>query len=333
MSMSRLMAATTVMLGLWSTQGAAQEFIMRIGADSPTAGNVCTGYLDVWAEKIKAESGGRIGYEMHCDGMMGKVGESVNRVASGVLDVTWDLPAAYGDRFAGLSGIGVPGLYSDPEVGSGALWNAYASGVLGEEKEVRVIWLQVVENNTYFLKEKPADPASIAGIKIAMGSKVRAAVVEAAGGVPVALKSSEYYQAVSKGSVDGVMTTAGLIDAYSLQELTNYFMQGPFGGGMTFTVMSNSFYDSLPDDLKAVIDANTGYDTSRWAAAYLRDYEAAKLEEWLKLPGKEAYRLNEAEVAAWAPAFAAGEAAWVATIPDGATKLAAIRAAIAAEAK
>ncbi|WP_370223641.1 TRAP transporter substrate-binding protein DctP [Pararhodobacter marinus] len=268
-------------LVLTSTLGAAQaeaEFTMRIAAGASSNGNVCNNYLDAWGDRVREASGGRIEYELTCDGALVGMGNGVDRVAQGVADVAWDAPGTYGARFAGLNVIGVPGLYTDPEAASGALWNAYASGALGGEiTDVRVLWFQAVPNNSFFMLEPREDFSNLGGLQIGMGSQIRAAVVEAMGGVPVALRVPEYYQSMQRGAVQGLMTTPGAVFDFSIDELVHQVYEAPFGGGLTFTVMSNDFYNSLPADLQAVIDGLSGHDQSRWASAYLRDDEAEKL--------------------------------------------------------
>jgi TRAP-type C4-dicarboxylate transport system substrate-binding protein len=161
-----------------------------------------------------------------------------------------------------------------------------------------------------------------------MGSQIRAKVLEAMGGVPVALKVFEYHQGMTKGAVDGLMTTAGAIFDFGVQELLQEVYEAPFGGGLTFTVMSNEFYNSLPDDLKAVIDETTGYERSKWAAAYLRDNEAEALAS---LKGVNIRKATAAELDVLAGPINVGREAFLASSPDNPGYVAAIEKALAAE--
>lgn len=318
-----LMLATSA-----SIATAEAEFTMRIAAGASSAGNVCNNYLDSWAKEVGEKSGGRIEFKLYCDGTLAKMGDAVNRVQAGVADVAWDVPAAYGARFAGLNVVGVPGLYTDPEPTSGALWKTYKTGVLGEISDVKVLWLQVVNNNSWFMRKPLESYIKLDNAKFGMGSLIRAREIETMGGVPVALKVPEYYQAMSKGLIDGIMTTAGAIFDFGIEELLEEVYHAPFGGGITFVVMNNDFYNSLPDDLKVVIDETTGYERSKWASAYLREEEASKLDS---LKGVSNRHATDEEIAALQPAFAAGRAAYLESAPENAGYLAAIEAALAVE--
>ena len=329
-----ILAAGVIAIGCAGTALAQDTVVLTFAADSPTRGNVCTGYMDVWAARVEKESNGRLKIDMKCDGVLGKVGDSVDRVAAGVADIAWDLPFAYGARFAGLGVVGVPGLYDDPEIAAGALWNLYEKGESGTEfgNGVKLLWVQAVPNTAYYLESKPDSVTSLAGQKIAMGSKQRAVMVQTMGGTPIQLAPPEYYQAMQKGAATGAQSTVGAIAAYKLQELLHYYIYGPFGGGFTFIVMNQAKYDALPDDLKKVIDDNSGYEMSRQSAVFLRDYEAKFMdEEMLTVPGNEQVFLTPEQTETWKPAFDAAAASWVEGVPDGQKVLEAFKAELAAE--
>ncbi|MFT3752510.1 MAG: TRAP transporter substrate-binding protein DctP [Paludibacter sp.] len=310
-----------------------QPIVLRISADSPSVGNVCKGTVDVWAAKVEAESKGRLKFQIMCDGVLSKVGDTINRVNAGVADLGWDLPGFYGARFASLGISGVPGLYDDPEVAAGAFWNLYAAGKVGKELQgIKVIWFQFVNNTAFYLRRPPPSATDFTGMKIAMGNAMRASTVKAAGGVPVAISPPEYYQAIAKGTVDGVQSTIGAVSDQKIDEVTRYYLYGPFGGGKTIFVMNQSKYDSLPDDLKQVIDNNAGYNESRWSSAFLRDYEERYLrEKMLTVKGNVRVDLTPQEVARWQPAFAQVAAEWARSVPGGEQMLADLRSEIAAE--
>lgn len=309
-----------------STAQADAEVTIRIAAGAASAGNVCKGYLDVWGEKIKAASDGRIDYELYCDGTLAKMGDAVNRVEQGVADMAWDVPAAYGGRFAGLNVIGVPGLYEDPEIAGAALWNTFESGALGPSSEVKVMWIQSVNNNSYFMTKALDDYTDFDGAKIGMGSQMRAKVIETMGGVPIAIKVPEYYQAMSKGTVQGLMTTAGAIFDFGIEALLTEVYEGNFGGGLTFVVMNNDFYNDMPDDLRQIIDEHSGLDMTKWASAYLRDREHT---EMAALPGVNIRPATPDELQAFEPAFAAARDVYLASDSANAGYLAAFEAELA----
>ncbi|MCB1419384.1 MAG: TRAP transporter substrate-binding protein DctP [Notoacmeibacter sp.] len=327
-AIGKVCGATILAMMAGTAMATAAEFTMRMAAGASSTGNICNNYLDAWGEKIKEASGGRIDYTLTCDGKLAKMGDAVNRVQQGVADVAWDVPAFYGARFAGFNVIGVPGLYNDPEPASGALWKAFETGALGKVDDVKVLWVQVVNNVSFFMSEPLADYTALNGTKIGMGSQIRARVLEGLGGVPVSLKVPEYYQAMQKGAVTGLMTTAGAIFDFGVNDLIKEVYDAPFGGGLTFVVMNNDFYNKLPDDLKKVIDDNTGYGASRWAAQYLRDEEASKIAGMKSIKVRKA---TDEELDKMKDGIMAGRTTYLEGAPENKGYLEALEKALAAE--
>lgn len=334
MRLETIFMGTLTALGLSATSLVAQEHVLRIAIDSPSTGNVCSGYVDVWARRVEEASGGRLGFELMCDGLLGRVGDTVTRVEAGVADIGWDLPLSYGARFAPLGVIGVPGLYDDANVehASAALWRLQASGQSGVDfgSNLKLLWVQAVPNTAYYLRAAPPSNTDLSGLRIAMGSRMRAVMISAVGGIPVRLSPPEYYQALVRGAADGAQSTVGAIAAYQLNELTHHYIYGQFGGGFTFIVMNQASYDRLPADLQAILDEHTGEGMSRWAANYLYNFENNFLRDrMLSVPGNVRVDLTPEETAAWGPAFAAAAADWAETVENGEQLLATYRALLA----
>jgi len=75
-------------------------------------------------------------------------------------------------------------------------------------------------------------------------------------------------EALSKGVIDGAMIPWEVAPAVKLQEVTKYHLDTAPGVPKTsnsiFVIaMNQAKYDSLPADLKAVIDANSGIELSK----------------------------------------------------------------------
>lgn len=333
------LAALTVVTAILGTGSWAQEtFTIKFSADSSSSGDVCQNIIPPWKEAIETSSDGRLKVEVFCDGVLGKMGDTVDRVSSGIAQAGWDLPFAYGARFGALNVIGLPGLYEDTELASGALWKFYESDPQGvksalEAEGVKLIWTQAVPNSSLFMTEKLEDNLDLDGAKIAIGTQTRALMVDAHGGVPIRVGVPDYYNSLSRGVVDGTWTTTAAIASYHVDEITDYYLFGPFGGGYTFAFMNLDFYNSLPDDLKAVIDAASGYERSRATGRHIFDFEEAYMRDtMLAREGTEQHFLTEEEQAAWEPTFEAARNSWVEATEGGEALLSALSEILESEA-
>jgi TRAP-type C4-dicarboxylate transport system substrate-binding protein len=95
------------------------------------------------------------------------------------------------------------------------------------------------------------------------------ALLEELGATPVGMPVPAFPEALSRGTVDGGVIPWEVVPALRVEELAEYHTQ--IGGDRalynTYFIwaMNPDTYESLPDDLKAVIDANSGIETSAWA--------------------------------------------------------------------
>ena len=116
-------------------------------------------------------------------------------------------------------------------------------------------------------------------------------MIESWNAEPVGMPLPALPQALSKGAVDGALIPFEVVLPFKLQELTKYSVEGEKGGRFGTAVflfaMNKDRYESLPDDLKAVIDANSGGALAT---------EIGELWDGIEAPGKAAQEKSGGEV-------------------------------------
>ena len=314
---------------------AQAEVTLRISAPVPTGSSVCSEQFPDWAKRIEADSGGRIKTEITCDGILSKVGDTFDRIEAGIVDVGWDIFGRYGARFASLNAAAVPGLFTDEQLpaASAAFWTAYEEGLIaGEFENFKILWFNATGNGKYFLASAPDSNIDLSGRKIALGNPTRAALTTDLGGVPVSLSVNDYYQSLQKGVVDGAMTSVAAIVSRAIHEVTHYYIDGPFGGGVQLVVMNKEKYDALPDDLKAVIDKNSGREQSRLIGQMQFADEARQTAIIIEPAENQMVALTAEEVAKIQPYFDKLLQAYAEKVEGGGDVIARLRELIAQEA-
>ncbi len=306
---------------------------LLLSVDNPSAGALWAQMILPWAKKVEQESAGAIQMDLYPDGQLSKVGDTVNRVEAGIADIGYDQPQLYGARFSDLLITTLPGLYRDPEKAAAAFWRLYEKGLVGGAlKNFKVIYLHPVPNASYYFKSAPKSSTDFTGLKIATSNKSRVAITQAGGGVPMALSVTDYYQSVTKGVVDGVMTTVGALQPFKVDEVVHHYVYGSFGGGMNIMVMNKAKYEALSPKAKKAIDDNSGLVQSKRAAKWLYEFENSYLQDtMLKQPGNKQVFLTKEDVAKFQPAFDALTKEWIAATPNGQAIYDAFRAEMAKE--
>jgi TRAP-type C4-dicarboxylate transport system substrate-binding protein len=90
--------------------------------------------------------------------------------------------------------------------------------------------------------------------------------------------------ALSKGTINGCVIPWEVVPSVKVHELTKFHAEFDPAGGALYTTtfvmaMNKAKYNSLPPDLKKVIDANSGMATSAWLG---------KVQQAGDIPGRKA---------------------------------------------
>jgi TRAP-type C4-dicarboxylate transport system substrate-binding protein len=94
-------------------------------------------------------------------------------------------------------------------------------------------------------------------------------LVGALGATPVGMPLPSIPDALSKGTISGCVIPWEVVPSVKVHELTKFSAEFDPAGGSLYTTtfvmaMNKAKYGSLPPDLKKVIDANSGLETSGW---------------------------------------------------------------------
>ena len=126
-------------------------------------------------------------------------------------------------------------------------------------------------------------------------------------------------EAMSQGVIDGAVVPWEVVPSIRLQEMARYHIGIP-GSPTLYSAsfilaMNPARYAGLPDDLKRVIDANSGAAAAEMAAK-VWDEEGPKVEEVARRRGNSISEISEAEKARWVTTTAPVTQAWIAQMRE-----------------
>ena len=296
-------AGAALAMGVGVAPVAAQEVTLTLHQFLPPQANVPKLVLDVWADNVEKDSGGRIKVDRYPSMQLGgKPPELMDQAIDGVADIVWTVVGYTPGRFPSTEVFELPFMMTNARAASRAYWEMFEKYMKDTEfKDVHILGTWVHGPGLIHANKEIRTPADMEGMKIRGGSRLANALLEKVGATPVGMPVPAVPEGLSKGVIDGTTIPWEVTAALKVPELVTNHTE--FTGNalyvLTFVLaMNKDRYDGLPDDLKKVIDDNSGLEFSVFAGGTQADSDgpARKLAADR---GNNIVTLNEEETAVW----------------------------------
>ena len=255
-----------------------------------------------WAEKVMAESEGRIAVEIFPSMQLGgSPPQLIEQARKGIVDIVWSVPSYNPGRYPVAETGTLPFMVTSASSTSTALQTLQDEFAPDEFKGVKVISVHTHGSGMIHTREKPIETAAdFEGLRMRVPSRPVGALMEALGAEAIYMPSSELPVSLANGVIDGTVMPLDGVPVFKLQELTSFHTSIEGDRGLYTTpfalCMGQRSYESLPDDLRAVIDANSGIETTKWIGKTWEGFEAYG-QEAVDKAGNPVNVINEAETA------------------------------------
>jgi TRAP-type C4-dicarboxylate transport system substrate-binding protein len=254
----------------------AQEVTLRLHQFLPAQANVPKLVLDVWADNVERDSNGRIKVERFPSMQLGGTPpELIDQAIDGIADIVWAVNGFTPGRFPRTEVFELPFMVADARAASSAYWQIFDKHMKDADfKDVHILGTWVHGPGMFHTNKPVAHPDDLQGMKIRGGSRMVNELLNLVGATPVGLPVTAIPEALSKGVIDGATIPWEVTTALKVPELVHNHTEfdGPGLYVLTFVMaMNKDRYESLPDDLKAVIDQNSGLEFSIFAGGTQAD--------------------------------------------------------------
>ncbi|MGF1561053.1 MAG: TRAP transporter substrate-binding protein [Geminicoccaceae bacterium] len=261
--------------------------------------------IEPWAERITEQSDGRIAFEIFPSmSLGGKPTELYRQVRDGVADIVWTVPGYTPGIFPRVEVFELPTVHRGSALATNlAIQDLYDDFLAADFDEIHPLLVHVHSGNALHLADRPVRSLDdLSGMKLRTPSRTGAWMIAAWGAEPVGMPVPDLPQALSKGAIDGALIPFEVAMPLNVPELTSYALEGPegrrFGTAIFLLAMNKARYEALPEDLRAIIDANSGGALAQemgsvWDRVELKGIEVAEQA------GNEIIRLNPDDMAAF----------------------------------
>jgi TRAP-type C4-dicarboxylate transport system substrate-binding protein len=209
-----------------------------------------------WAKEIEQRSNGRIQITVFPGGTLTNAKQCYSGVVQGISDLGFSLFAYTKGRFPVMAAVDLPMGYPDGKTAS-RVANEFAKIFKPKElNDVKVMYLHAHGPGLLHTKSPVAKLEDLKGMKI-RSTGLSAKVVEALGGVPVAMPQGATYESLQKGVVEGTFGPMEVLKGWKQAEVVKYTTECYSVGYTTtfFVVMNLDKWNALPDDLKKIFEA------------------------------------------------------------------------------
>ena len=311
----KALVATSLLTVSMGAAVVAESVTLKFHSFPPMPANSNAKFVKPWADKVTAESNGEITVEMYASMQLGgKPPQLVDQVREGVVDIIWTVAGYTPGRFPHLEAFELPFMPASAEATSQAA-HEYMMTIGAEDlKDYKVLAVHVHAPGTIHTKDTLVKSASdLNGLKMRGPTRVISQMLGGLGATPVGMPVPQVAPSLSKGVIDGTTIPWEVTKALKVPELVENHTEftGPMMYTVTFVlVMNKDKFASLPDDLKAVMEENSGLEFSIFAGTTQQAYDAPA-RKIAEDRGNTIITLDAAQSAVWAEAAQPVYGAWL----------------------
>ncbi|HEY2927331.1 TRAP transporter substrate-binding protein [Piscinibacter sp.] len=314
-SFKLVVSAAAAMLSLCAN---AQEVILKVHHFWPPAAMPPTKILQPFCDKIAADSNNRMKCQLYPAMQLGGTpAQLIDQARDGVVDIAFTLPGYTAGRFPIMEVFELPFMTNSAEAGAKAAWDYYGKYATKEFPGIKPLMFSIHDEGYLHTRDKQIKSmADLKGMKMRAPTRQTNKLLASLGATPVGMPLPAVADAVSKGTIDGFVLPWEIIPSVKLHEMVKYHTETdparPALYSATFILaMNQAKYDSLPADLKAVIDRNSGAALSAMAGKTWDESQAVGRKPAVDR-GNIFHRIPANELDAWIKASAPLYDEWVA---------------------
>lgn len=257
---------------------------ITIGGTVPDDHPISQG-LFKFKEVAEELSGGRFKVEVYDNNTIGASRELVEGVQANEIQMAECSQSVYASFTDELISVGLPFLFKNRQAGYAFFDSEVGdqiADVIAEQTGVRIVGY--FENGIRQLtnsKRPVTSPDDMKGLKIrVMESPLYIEMFTEMGANPSPMAFSELYTALQQGTVDGQDNPWTIVSTNAFYEVQAYATDLSHTFDITCFAINDEFYQSLPDDLREVVDkaAEAAVETNRTLSIELENEYIATIE-------------------------------------------------------
>lgn len=161
-------------------------------------------------------------------------------------------------------------------------------------------------------------PEDVRGMRLRVAGEIEGETVKALGGAPVTMGSAEVYEAIERGTIDGLVSYIGTVVSRDLQRIVKYGTAGHFGAYTVDAYCRSDWYEQQDSVVRRALDA-AGEALYRDGTETMFKVHTEKYLPQVEKAGVELVEPDEAGMAAFRKAVQPVYARWERRFGDART--------------
>jgi TRAP-type C4-dicarboxylate transport system substrate-binding protein len=287
-----------------SASAQSPQVTLRMHHFLPAVSNGQARFLGPWAKKVEAESGGRIKIDIFPSMQLGGAPPQLfDQARDGVVDLVWTLPGNTPGRFPGIEAFELPFVPHRKAIVNSLALQEYAERNLQKEfGEVKPICFWAHDHGLIHSKRPVRTMEDLKGMKLRFPTRLAGEALKALGASAIGMPIPQVPESLSQGVIDGTVIPWEVVPSIKVNELVKNHTEIPGSPTLyvaTFVLaMNKAKYEGLPEDLRKVIDANSGAAAARMAGQ-VWDEQAVVVSDMVKKRGGAIVTITEDEKKRW----------------------------------
>jgi TRAP-type C4-dicarboxylate transport system substrate-binding protein len=243
-----------------------------------------------------------------------------DQVRDGVADIVWTLPAYTAGRFPIVEVFDLPFIGARKAVPNSKALQQFSDRHLRDEfKEIHPICFFAQDHGVIHANRAIKSLDDLRGMRLRFSARLLRDALRSVGVNAISMPVPQVPEALAQGVIDGCVLAWEAVPTLKIHELVKFHTEIPGSPTLSTTsfllAMNKARYESLPGDLKGVIDANSGLRSAADAGA-IWDNEAVTVTELVRNRKNTIGSLPEEGVKSWRKAVEPIYDTWTKQISD-----------------
>jgi TRAP-type C4-dicarboxylate transport system substrate-binding protein len=264
-----------LVLGIMTPPALAAQEIKLTYANFPPAQTFPSVQMERWAKEVEKRTNGKVKVQTFPGGTLLPAKNIFDGVISGTADIGNFAMSYQPGRFPVSEAVDLPLGFQSAKVASLVLYDLIEKYRPKEFEKVKIITLFTCPPNDLMTSKPVRSLADLKGMELRV-SGTGAEVIKRLGGIPIAMPMSDTPEAIQKGIVKGIVSSLETLKDFNYAAYCPYATEANLFVVSFAVVMNREKWESLPADVKKVID-----DMRREQAEWTGDYVDRHVRESL----------------------------------------------------